>query len=84
MRRLQLGQARRERIAQRDIDIGDAVEVLRIGEIEGPIEPGADPGEWVCKVTAKPDKSSRRLGVAVVVIRDDRLFFKTVEWEDVK
>jgi hypothetical protein len=74
----------RERIAQRDIDINDAVDVLRLGEIDGPIEPGSNLGEWNCKVTAKPDKSSRQLGVAVVVIRDDRLFLMTVEWEDVK
>jgi hypothetical protein len=68
-----------ERSVQRDIDIYDATEVLRLGEIEGPIEPGVNPGEWKCKVTAKPDKSSRRLGVAVVVVRDERLFLLTVE-----
>jgi hypothetical protein len=81
-----------ERSAQRNIDIHDAtevlrlgeIEVLRLGEIEGPIEPGVNPGEWKCKVTAKPDKSSRRLGVAVVVVRDERLFLLTVEWEDTK
>jgi hypothetical protein len=73
-----------ERSTQRDIDIHDATEVLRLGEIEGPIEPGVNPGEWKCKVTAKPDKSSRRLGVAVVVVRDERLFLLTVEWEDTK
>jgi hypothetical protein len=73
-----------ERRDVRDIDIHDAIEVLRLGEIEGPIEEGKNPGEWVCKVTAKIDSSSRRLGVAVVVIRNDHLFLKTVEWEDVK
>lgn len=51
---------------------------------EGPIEPGVNPGEWKCKVTARTGRSSRRLGVAVVVIRDDHLFLMTVEWEDVK
>jgi hypothetical protein len=74
----------RERFGQRDIDIHDAAEVLRLGEIEGTIEPGINPGEWKCKVTAKPDKSSRRLGVAVVVLPNDRLFLVTVEWEDTK
>jgi hypothetical protein len=74
----------RERIGQRDIDINDAVEVLCLGEIEGPVELGSGPGEWKCKVTAKADTSSRRLGVAVVVIRDNHLFLMTVEWEDVK
>jgi hypothetical protein len=74
----------RDRFGQRDIDINDAVGVLRLGEIEGPIEPGVNPGEWKCKVTARADKSSRRLGVAVVVVRDNHLFLMTVEWEDVK
>jgi hypothetical protein len=72
------------RCDQRDIDITDAVEVLRLGEIEGPIESGVNPEEWKCKVTAKVDKSSRRLGVATVVIRNEELFLLTVEWEDAK
>jgi uncharacterized protein YjeT (DUF2065 family) len=58
--------------------------VLLFGEIEGSIEPGINPEEWKCKVTARPDKSSRRLGVVVVVIRDGHLFLVTVEWEDMK
>src|SRR5262245_61799984 len=74
----------RTRVSQGDIDINDAAQVLRLGEIEGPIEPGDAPGEWKCKVTAKPYKSSRRLGVAVVVVRDNHLFLMTVEWEDTK
>src|SRR5258707_15844513 len=73
-----------ERGEQRDIDVPDAIEVLRLGEIEGPLEPGINPGEWKCKVTAKPDKSSRRLGVAVIVVRNEHLFLVTVEWEDTK
>lgn len=73
-----------ERSEQRDIDINDALAVLRLGEIEGPIEPGINPGEWKCKVTAKPDTTSRRLGVALVVIRNERLFLVTVEWEDIQ
>ena len=64
-----------DRSEQRDIDVPDAIEVLRLGEIEGPIEPGINPGEWKCKVTTKLDKSSRRL---------EHLFLVTVEWEDTK
>jgi hypothetical protein len=74
----------RDRLSRRDIDINDAVEVLRLGEIEGPIEPGIHPGEWKCKVTSRAGRSSRRLGVATVVIRDSHLFLMTVEWEDMK
>jgi len=74
----------RKRFSERGIDINDAVEVLRLGEIDGPIEPGVNPQEWKCKVTARVDKSSRQLGVAVVVIRNNHLFLMTVEWEDIK
>ncbi len=73
-----------DRRDERGIDINDAIEVLTLGEIEGPIEAGINPGEWKCKMVAKVDKSSRRMGVAVVVIRDEELFLKTVEWEDAK
>jgi hypothetical protein len=68
----------------RDIDIFDALDVLRLGEIAGPIEPGFNPGEWKCKVTAKVDKSSRSLGVVTVVVQGKHLLMVTVEWEDIK
>jgi hypothetical protein len=68
----------------RDIDIFDALDVLRLGEIAGPIEPGFMPGEWRCKVTAKIDRSSRSLGVAVVVQNMKHLLMATVEWEDIR
>lgn len=73
-----------KRFRQRDIDIFDVKDVLRLGEIKGPIRPGNEPGEWKCKVTGSVDTSSRQLGVVLVVIRNDELFFVTVEWEDVK
>jgi hypothetical protein len=69
---------------ERDIDIHDIRDVLCFGEIEGAIVPGVNPGEWKCKVTARPDQTSRRLGVVTVVIRNERLFLVTVEWEDTK
>jgi len=74
-----------ERRGERGIDISDALDVLRLGEIVGAIVPGINPGEWKCKVTAKlVDKSSREIGVALVVIRDSEIFLMTVEWEDAK
>jgi len=73
-----------DRRDERGIDIPDAVEVCRVGEIDGPITPGINPGEWKCKVTATLDRSTREIGVALVVIRDEELFFTTVEWEDTK
>lgn len=73
-----------DRSDERDIDLPDAVEVCRLGEIDGPITPGVNPGEWKCKVTAKLDGLSRTIGVVLVVIRNEELFFTTVEWEDIK
>ena len=68
----------------RQIDINDALDVLRLGEIDGPIRPGINAGEWKCKVTAKLEGANRELGVAVVVIKDNKLFLLTVEWDDTK
>jgi hypothetical protein len=71
-----------ERKGQRDITIQDAAEVLRLGEIDPLVEPGDNPGEWKCKMVGKVDKSSRKLGVATVVVNMSHLFLLTVEWED--
>jgi hypothetical protein len=70
------------RSEEREIDIHDALWVLKLGEIDGPIVAGANPDEWKCKVTAKTDRSSRELGVVVVVVKNRRMFLVTVEWED--
>lgn len=72
-----------ERMDERGITTLDALRVLRIGMIEGPIEPGLSPGEWKCKITA-PSKGSREIGVVSVVAHRQRIFIKTVEWEDLK
>jgi hypothetical protein len=71
-----------ERSPERDIDIQDATRVLKLGEIEGAIVPGNDPGEWKCKMVARSENSSRRIGVVTVVIDMKRLLIATVEWED--
>lgn len=73
-----------ERSSQRDIDVPDAISVLKLGEIEGPITAGDNPGEWKCKVTGPIDGSSRDVGVVVVVIQNNHMFLITVEWEDIK
>jgi hypothetical protein len=73
-----------DRSDEREIDISDAIEVLRLGEIDGPIVAGVNTGEWKCKVTAKTDRSSRELGVVLVVVRNEKMFLITVEWEDPK
>ena len=71
-----------ERRAERDIDMPDALQVLKRGMIKGDIVPGINPGEWKCLVVDKAEKSSRWIGVATVVIETRRLLIATVEWED--
>jgi hypothetical protein len=73
-----------ERTELRGIGIPDAVEVMTLGEIDPRIEAGINPGEWKCKMVARIDRSSRGLGVAVVVLGTSQLFITTVEWEDTK
>jgi hypothetical protein len=60
-----------------------AIEVLRGGCVKGDIEPGQQPGEWKLKI-AKTIKGRREAGVAVLIIREQRLLVKTVEWEDIR
>lgn len=72
-----------ERSDERDITIRDGLTVLRTGFLDDDIVPGEFPGEWKGKMT-KPMKGRREIGVVVVVIRDEMLFVKTMEWEDVR
>jgi hypothetical protein len=67
---------------ERAIDIQDALAVLRQGIIKGDVVPGKGAGEWKCKVVDKLDDTFRWLGVVTVVIKNERLFVLTVEWED--
>jgi hypothetical protein len=70
-----------ERKEERSITYPDALAVLRLGNIVGPIEAGNDQGEWKCKMVARMD-IGRSLGVVTVVIDGQHLFLMTVEWED--
>jgi hypothetical protein len=70
-----------ERMPERDITDEMAVSVLRAGWPEGPIEAGNHPGEWKVKMV-KEIRGRREVGVVVITIRSERLFVKTVEWED--
>ncbi len=73
----------RERMEERDIPIRVALSVLREGHISGPVEAGLNPGEWKAKIVRNV-KGRRDVGVAVLIVRNDRLFVKTVEWEDLR
>jgi hypothetical protein len=70
-----------QQMQRRDISDLMAIEVLRGGYIKGEVEPGRSFGEWKLKVVRRI-KGRRDAGVAVVIIREARLFVKTVEWED--
>lgn len=67
---------------ERGFDVFDVMHVLRTGQIVGTIDPGAKPGEWKVKVVSWLDGTSRKMGVVVIVIREQRLLIKTTEWED--
>jgi hypothetical protein len=70
-----------DRMEERDLTTLDVVRALRIGDIAGNIEAGNGMGEWKCKVVERR-KRARDIGVATIVMKDSKLFIKTVEWED--
>jgi hypothetical protein len=70
-----------DRMEERGITRLDALRVLRGGGIRGGIEPGKSQGEWKCKIVMNI-KGSRDIGVVTIVSNGQRLFVKTVEWED--
>jgi hypothetical protein len=71
------------RMDWRDITDKMMFEVLRTGFLTGEIEAGKYSGEWKTKM-CKRMKGQREVGVVTIVIRNERLFIKTVEWEDPK
>lgn len=79
--RVIFGNHTQDRMEERGTTAEDVYLVLRLGEVVGRVVAGIDPGEWKCKVVAKP-RGSRQLGVITIIILDDRLFIKTTEWED--
>jgi hypothetical protein len=80
-RQVYLSSHAKERMEQRSITRLDVVRVLNRGHIDGPITPGDAPGEWKCKVVANV-RGSRDIGVVTLVIANEKLLVKTVEWED--
>lgn len=74
------GNHARERMLEREIDDVDVFRVLRRGGIIGVPEP-AEQGEWKCKMVLRM-KGGRDIGVVVIILRNGKLFVKTVEWED--
>jgi hypothetical protein len=71
-----------ERMNERGISLDDVLQILRLGDIEGTIEPGKRADEWKCLVRGRLAWSGRDAGVATVVVRQDRLIIVTTEWMD--
>lgn len=71
----------RERMEQRGISIRQALTVLREGMVVGKIVPGQYPGELKAKIVRNM-KGRREVGVVVLLIRNNHIRVKTVEWED--
>ena len=70
-----------KRMDQRGIFRQDVLRILRGGYCDSEPEK-TEYGEWKCKMTLKI-RGSRVAAVVVVILHDDRLFPKTVQWEDV-
>lgn len=80
-RNIAWSQHARERFEQRGISIRMALDVLRNGRISGEIVAGNMAGEWKAKiVNLVPGR--REVGVVAILVKESRVFVKTVEWED--
>ena len=71
-----------DRMPARGIDIDDVLSIFRLGDIDGPITIGNQPGEWRCLVRGRLEWALRDGGVATVVVRRDRIIVVTTEWMD--
>jgi len=69
-----------DRMEERDIYDVDVLRVLRSGCIAGQPEQTSS-GEWKCKMSS-PIRGAREVGVVTIILKSNRLFIKTVEWED--
>jgi len=74
-----------DRFDERDLDMGDVINVVKTGSIRGKIRPGDNDLEWTCKVICQPryPANRREVGVVVIVVSTTGLLIKTVEWEDI-
>lgn len=69
------------RMDERGITDVVALDVMRLGEPNGPVEAGVNADEWKIKMT-RAIKGRREVGVVVVTVKSTHLLVKTVEWED--
>jgi hypothetical protein len=69
-----------ERMEERDIIDAEVLRILRRGSIKGEPE-RARLAEWKCKMVLRMT-GGRDAGVVTIIMKNDRLFVVTVEWED--
>ena len=71
-----------ERLMLRGFNDKDVIDGLKIGDIDGPVTPGENNKEWVCKVVfPEPDVNGRRsIGAITIVLDEQEIFIKTVMW----
>ena len=77
-----IGSHAQERMNERDVTLKEVIDVLRKGYIDE-LPTRTAHNEWQCKVTLKL-RGIRAIGVVVIILINQRLFVKTVEWEDIK
>lgn len=70
-----------ERMEERDITPEHVFRGLRVGELSGRVTRGRDPKEWKCKIVSMP-RGSRKMGIVSIVVMNECIIVKTVEWED--
>ena len=70
-----------ERMSERGIFTTDVLRILRKGWVDDDPE-RTKSGEWKCKITLDI-KRGRTAGAVTIIMHNDMLFVKTVEWEDI-
>ena len=71
-----------QRMSEREIFAVDVLRILRTGWVDDQPELTVS-GEWKCKITLEI-KQGRTAGVVTIILSNDMLFVKTVEWEDIR
>ena len=66
-----------ERMVERGFDLDDVLNIMALGDIEGPIVAGRRDGEWKCTVVGKLPWTPREAGVVTVVVCESSLIFVT-------
>ena len=71
-----------ERMSERSIFSIDVLRILRTGWVDDEPE-HTEIGEWQCKITLDTHRG-RTAGVVTIIMQNNMLFVKTVEWEDIQ